>query len=76
VPFRKRLVPGYGRVTDAARAAGAFGATLSGSGSSVVALTPAACAGAVAEALGTAWRAIGIEAQVIQPSIVREFACR
>ena len=76
VPFRRRLVPGYGEVTAAARAAGAFGATLSGSGSAIVALAPAARAPAVADAMRAAWAAHGIEAEVIQPSIVREVACR
>jgi len=38
VPFRRRLVRGYECVTTAARAAGAFGATLSGSGSSILAV--------------------------------------
>ena len=77
VPFRRRLVPGYGEVTAAARAAGAFGATLSGSGSSIVALAPAACSLAVAEAMRAAWHKLGVEAAVIQPSIVRELlACR
>src|SRR5439155_1571970 len=36
VPFRRALVPGYDEVTSAARQAGAPGATLSGSGPTVV----------------------------------------
>jgi homoserine kinase len=63
VPFRLPLVPGYAEVTAAARTAGAYGATLSGSGPTVVAVTPAARAGAVGEAMVGAWRARGTSAQ-------------
>jgi homoserine kinase len=63
VPFRIPLVPGYAEVTAAARTAGAYGATLSGSGPTVVAVTPAARAGAVGEAMVGAWRARGTSAQ-------------
>lgn len=59
VPFRLPLVPGYAEVTAAARATGAYGATLSGSGPTVVAVTPGARASAVAEAMVRAWRARG-----------------
>src|SRR5207302_1971656 len=41
VPFRRTLVPGYDEVTSAARQAGAPGATLSGSGPTVVAVVAA-----------------------------------
>ena len=63
VPFRVPLVPGYAEVTAAARTAGAYGATLSGSGPTVVAVTPAARAGAVGEAMVGAWRTRGTSAQ-------------
>jgi homoserine kinase len=63
VPFRVPLVPGYAEVTAAARRAGAYGATLSGSGPTVVAVSPAARAGAVGEAMVGAWRARGTSAQ-------------
>ena len=63
VPFRVPLVPGYAEVTAAARTAGAYGATLSGSGPTVVAVTPAARAGSVGEAMVGAWRARGTSAQ-------------
>jgi homoserine kinase len=56
VPYRRALVRGYDAVTDAARAAGAHGATLSGSGPTVVALAPANRTGAVADAMGRAWQ--------------------
>jgi homoserine kinase len=63
VPFRLQLVPGYAEVTAAARAAGAYGATLSGSGPTVVAVTPRVQAAPVADAMVRAWRTRGTIAQ-------------
>jgi len=62
VPFRRALVPGYDVVTAAAVAAGAAGATLAGSGSSVVAVASTERAEAVGAAMVHAWRAGGIAA--------------
>lgn len=77
VPFRRRLVKGYAAVTAAARSAGAAGATLSGSGSAIVAIAlNADVAAAAGEAMRAAWAECGVAATTIQPSIVREFACR
>jgi homoserine kinase len=55
VPYRRPLVMGYDDVERAARAAGAIGATLSGSGSSVVAIASAERAPGVAGAMAAAW---------------------
>jgi len=63
VPYRRALVPGYDAVTAAATAVGAAGATLSGSGSSIVALAPRDCAAAVGGAMVRAWRATGVVAE-------------
>jgi homoserine kinase len=63
VPYRRALVPGYDGVTDAARQAGAYGATLSGSGPTLVAITPAPRAAAVADAMVRSWRARGVAAE-------------
>src|SRR5207245_1169222 len=55
VPFRRALVPGYDEVTGAARQAGAYGATLSGSGPTIVAVVghrPAAQGGVVSAMSG------------------------
>src|SRR5207245_90024 len=60
VPYRRPLVAGYDEVSDAARQAGAHGATLSGSGPTILALAPAARAPQVADAMARAWRARGI----------------
>jgi homoserine kinase len=63
VPFRRALVPGYDEVTRAARQAGALGATLSGSGPTVVAVVAADRAHAVGDAMVRAWKDRGIVAQ-------------
>src|SRR5207302_4011343 len=65
VPFRRALVPGYDEVTSAARQAGAYGATLSGSGPTVVAVVAADGVRAVGDAMVRAWRARGIAAQAL-----------
>jgi len=65
VPHRRALVPGYDAVVAAAIAHGAYGATLSGSGSSLVAVAPASRAAAVAAAMCDAWRGIGVVAEAL-----------
>jgi homoserine kinase len=62
VPFRRSLVRGYDAVTGAARWAGAYGATLSGSGPTLVALAPLAQAAAVGAAMVGAWRDCAVAA--------------
>src|SRR3989442_828404 len=63
VPYRRSLVTGYDAVTASARAAGAYGATLSGSGPTVVAPTTPARAAAVGEAMIRAWGEIKVNAE-------------
>ena len=63
VPYRRSLVTGYDAVTASARAAGAYGATLSGSGPTVVAPTTPARAAAVGEAMVRAWGEIKVNAE-------------
>jgi len=63
VPFRRSLVPGFDAVTAAARAAGAFGATLSGSGPTVLAVAPLGRAAAVGDAMVRSWHACDIAAE-------------
>jgi len=62
IPYRRPLVPGYQSVVSAAREAGAIGATLSGSGSAIVALAEPPRTGAVAEAMTRAWSVSGVAA--------------
>jgi homoserine kinase len=64
VPYRRSLVRGYDDVVAAARAAGAFGATLSGSGPTILALAPAEYAAATGAAMVRAWEGIGVRAQM------------
>jgi homoserine kinase len=63
VPFRRSLVRGYDDVTGAAKSAGAFGATLSGSGPTLVAVTSAARVQPVSDAMRRAWDAHGVRTE-------------
>lgn len=65
VPYRREFLTAYDAVTHAARRAGAFGATLSGSGSSLCAIAPSAAVYDVAEAMVEAWRSAGVSAEPI-----------
>jgi homoserine kinase len=60
VPYRRELVSGLDAVQDAACAAGAYGATLSGSGPTVVAVAPQDAAEHVADAMKKCWSAQGV----------------
>lgn len=62
VPFREALVPGFAAVVEAAERAGAFGATLSGSGSAIVAVAPRARASNVGAAMCRAWLTVQVRA--------------
>jgi homoserine kinase len=62
VPYRRSLIHGYDQVCAAAVAAGALGATLSGSGSTLVAAVPERQALAVAEVMRAAWQQHGVQA--------------
>ena len=68
VPYRRSLVTGYDAVTAAARAAGAYGATLSGSGPTLVGVTTPARASAVGQAMIRAWADIEIDAETFVES--------
>jgi homoserine kinase len=65
VPFRRHLIPRYESVVAAAKQAGAFGATLSGSGSTMVALAPRDLAPRVGNAMQATWLSAGQRAEVI-----------
>jgi len=68
VPYRRALVRGYDDVTAAARSAGAFGATLSGSGPTIVAVVPADRAQPVGDAMRRAWDALGVRTESFRVS--------
>ena len=54
LPYRKDLIPGLAQAIDAGRAAGAYGVTTSGSGSTVLGFASASRAGDVAAAMAEA----------------------
>jgi homoserine kinase len=62
VPHRRRLVRGYDAVAAAAMEAGAIGATLSGAGSSILAVVRVEKADAVGAAMARAWQLTGVTA--------------
>ena len=68
VPFRRSLVRGYDDVTGAARSAGAFGATLSGSGPTLLAVAPVTLMQAVGEAMQRAWDKLGVRSETFHVS--------
>lgn len=63
VPYRRALVPGYDAVVAGAIAAGAFGATLSGSGSSMVAVGRRDQSPMIAAAMQAAFAGAGLHAE-------------
>jgi homoserine kinase len=65
VPFRRQLIPGYDSVVETAIKAGSYGATLSGSGSTLVAVAPRDAAQRVGAAMKKAWKSHHQEAEVI-----------
>ncbi len=70
-PYRKSLIQGYDAVEAAAIGAGAYGVVISGAGPTILALAGADRAAAVAAAMGDAWGAIGIGAEILVSAIDR-----
>jgi homoserine kinase len=66
VPFRRSRIPGYDAVVAAALKAGAYGATLSGAGSAILAIAGQERAAAVGTALLDAWRGAVVNAELIR----------
>lgn len=71
-PYRAPLIPGMMSVVAAAREAGAFGAVLSGSGPTIVAVAPPERAEAVGRAMTGAYERAGTRASHIILEIDRE----
>lgn len=65
VPYRGRSIAGFDAVRRAALDAGAFGATLSGSGSAILAIATADAAVKAGDAMVDAWKYDGVEAVAI-----------
>jgi homoserine kinase len=68
IPHRRRLVRGYDAVLAAAMEAGAIGATLSGAGSSMLAVTKMDKAAVVGDAMVRAWQLTGVSAETFHNS--------
>ncbi len=68
-PYRAALIPGYDQAVDAAKAEGAFGATISGSGPTILAIAPRGQETAVAGAMAAALMGAGNPAQPITPAV-------
>ena len=66
VPYRRAHVYGYDAVVAAAKNAGAYGATLSGAGSAILAIAPRERAPDVGTAVLCAWRSLGVQAELIR----------
>lgn len=69
VPVRRDLIPGYDDAVDAGLAAGAWGVTISGAGSTLVAVTDASIADGVAEAMAEALTGAGTVALPMAPGV-------
>lgn len=73
VRFRVALIPGADAAIAAARAAGAWGATVSGAGSGLLAITDPSSSGDVADAMAAAFRRVtgpyGVTAFAVQPAV-------
>lgn len=67
--YRIPFVPGFDQVVAAARAAGAYGAVLSGSGPAVVALAPPEVGPAVGQAMCEAFLGAGVASRAIVTEI-------
>ena len=65
VPFRRELIPGYASVVAAAVSAGAYGATLSGSGSAIVAVARRDRLTEVGSVMQHEWQRLGRVTDVI-----------
>lgn len=71
VPLRKQLIPGFDEAVSAGCAAGAFGVTISGSGSTLLGLAPRGLGEQVAAAMTGALRRHDNPATALTPAISR-----
>ena len=70
VPYRKTLIPHCDEVFEAAKVAGAYGATISGSGSTLIAYVDKAHVQEVAKAMGAVFTANEIENYIVYGIII------
>ncbi|MBX3474203.1 MAG: homoserine kinase [Planctomycetes bacterium] len=71
VPHRKAMIAGYEDIVGTAREAGAFGATISGAGGSMIAIGNGDMA-KVAGAMAEAYRRHGMEARPMTPEVAKQ----
>ena len=69
VPHRRGMIAGLDEAVSDGTAAGAYGVTISGAGSALVAITPKRKAAAVARAMAEALTAAGNVASAIVPKV-------
>ncbi len=72
VPHRKQLIPGYDAAVAAGLAAGAYGVTISGSGSALVAVALHERAATAAAAMAEALSAVGNAAAPLTPAVAQQ----
>ena len=70
VPHRSHLIPGYYEAVNAGLEAGAYGVTISGSGSTVIAITRKKSAKAVAQVLADTLTEAGNKAEALAPRVI------
>ncbi len=70
VPVRKSLIHGYDDAVQAGIDAGAYGVTISGAGSTLVAICPQDSAAPVAEAIAQTLTSLGNPAEALSPGVV------
>jgi homoserine kinase len=71
VPHRKSMIAGYGDIVRAAREAGAFGATISGAGGSMIAIGTGNVS-SIAEAMRDAYAKQGMKASAMTPAVAQQ----
>jgi len=70
VPHRRQLISGFSAAASAGDDAGAYGVTISGAGSAVVAIAAREAVGEVAQAMATALARAGNPAAAMSPEVV------
>jgi len=69
VPCRKEMIPGFDAAVTAGRSAGAYGVTISGAGSAVLAIAPQEIVGSVASAMVEALTRARNPARAMTPTV-------
>ena len=70
VPVRKSMIEGYDEAVQAGTDAGAYGVTISGAGSTLVAISARSSAATVAEAMAATLTKLGNTAEALHPDVV------